>query len=464
MGIVNRTGSLLLLCVCWPVWALMAQPCSVSLGADTALCAANFTMVPNVSFSVHEDSLRIRYDASQGQSGLAGASKVYMHSGAELQPFGGWQIVVGNWGQDDGIGQMRPLGNDIWEITLHVWNYYGIASGSALNGLFMVFRNADGSQTGKDDNGNDIWLNMGTQPPSSAFAGVTASIRVDALDSIVWSDGSHGLSLNVGGPGTYWVEVTDTGGCSARDSITIDLAQLPIVDLGQPAICNGQPAQLDAGAGYASYAWSTGASTQNISVSTAGIYLVTVTDALGCQGSDVVNVPAQSTPVAAFTYNVQVGTVVNFTNTSIDGTSFYWDFDGDGNDDSQSANATVGWVYPTMGNYPVRLIAANSCGVDTFYQTVSVAVGRTEQWEGSWQLAPNPSQGWVEFSIARQQGGHLSWRIYDVAGRQLRGQDLGMVGPSHRARISLDDLPDGLYLLEVQHGQSRNSQRVLLQR
>jgi gliding motility-associated-like protein len=47
---------------------------------------------------------------------------------------------------------------------------------------------------------------------------------------------------------------------------------------------------VDAGAGFAFYIWSSGQSTQTVSLTTTGTYIVTVTDANGCTGSDAVNV------------------------------------------------------------------------------------------------------------------------------------------------------------------------------
>lgn len=38
----------------------------------------------------------------------------------------------------------------------------------------------------------------------------------------LWQDGSSGINLTINGPGQYWVEVRDTNGCMARDSIFIN--------------------------------------------------------------------------------------------------------------------------------------------------------------------------------------------------------------------------------------------------
>ena len=73
---------------------LQGQNCSISLGQDTTLCSASFTIHPSLSLTQFEDSLEIIYDATQGQSALAGASKVYLHSDAQLVPLGGWQNPI----------------------------------------------------------------------------------------------------------------------------------------------------------------------------------------------------------------------------------------------------------------------------------------------------------------------------------------------------------------------------------
>ncbi len=51
-------------------------------------------------------------------------------------------------------------------------------------------------------------------------------------------------------------------------------------------LCPNVSAMLDAGGGFASYQWSTGPTTQMITISNAGTYTVTTTDANGCEGID----------------------------------------------------------------------------------------------------------------------------------------------------------------------------------
>ena len=56
----------------------------------------------------------IIFDAAQGNKELMGASKVYMHHGVVTDKANGtaWKYVKGNWGSDDGIGEMTKVEGD----------------------------------------------------------------------------------------------------------------------------------------------------------------------------------------------------------------------------------------------------------------------------------------------------------------------------------------------------------------
>ncbi|MEO8148243.1 MAG: M36 family metallopeptidase [Bacteroidia bacterium] len=89
--------------------------------------------------------------------------------------------------------------------------------------------------------------------------------------------------------GTYTVNVADGSGCVAPFTtplITVNPITATIT--GSTAFCAGSSTTLNAGS-YASYNWSTGATTQTITVSTAGTFTVTVTNANGCTASAMVS-------------------------------------------------------------------------------------------------------------------------------------------------------------------------------
>ncbi len=104
----------------------------------------------------------------------------------------------------------------------------------------------------------------------------------------LWSDASTDQTLIAADSGTYFVEITDTNGCSNSDTINVTENPLPTVDLGLDTILTSLPDSitLDAGAGFDLYQWQDGYSNQTYNVSSYGMYSVTVTDINGCQASD----------------------------------------------------------------------------------------------------------------------------------------------------------------------------------
>lgn len=113
----------------------------------------------------------------------------------------------------------------------------------------------------------------------------------NSFPSVVWNDGSTGPDFTVNISGTYSVVVTNDFGCTATDSINVLVDAVPVVDLGvDTTLCFGNTIQLSAVSGLNSYTWSTGDTTESITVSASGIYAVQVANATGCTASDTVEV------------------------------------------------------------------------------------------------------------------------------------------------------------------------------
>jgi hypothetical protein len=95
---------------------------------------------------------------------------------------------------------------------------------------------------------------------------------------IIWSNGSTGNTLNVSTAGNYYAVDRNACGNSAQsNTVIITTGNCPTPSPGTSFYtCPGTLKTLDAGAGYESYLWSTGATTRTISVG-PGAYAVTVT-------------------------------------------------------------------------------------------------------------------------------------------------------------------------------------------
>ena len=116
---------------------------------------------------------------------------------------------------------------------------------------------------------------------------------VDAGDQWLhyqWANGSRDQYFLTSTAGTFYVTVTDPGGCRYSDSIEVTVLTPPTLELGANMnICPSEVLTLDAGSGFDTYLWSTGESSQSIDINSSGNYYVTVTYNM-CTLDDVMNI------------------------------------------------------------------------------------------------------------------------------------------------------------------------------
>lgn len=97
-------------------------------------------------------------------NGFNNPGAVYMHSGAgdDANAFG--FSVIGNWGQDDGVGEMTSMGGGLYSITITPSTYYNLTAQESadVTRLGLVFRNEDGSQEFKDNGCSDFFVPVGS--------------------------------------------------------------------------------------------------------------------------------------------------------------------------------------------------------------------------------------------------------------------------------------------------------------
>lgn len=110
--------------------------------------------------------------------------------------------------------------------------------------------------------------------------------------SYLWNTGATTQSINLIPAGTYTVTVSDDNGCTIIRNATVTSTNAPIISnvINTPVSCfGGNNGSIDitvsGGTAPYFYAWSNGASSQDISGLIAGIYTVTVTDINSCSVS-----------------------------------------------------------------------------------------------------------------------------------------------------------------------------------
>lgn len=96
---------------------------------------------------------------------------------------------------------------------------------------------------------------------------------------------------------SIYAEAERWPGCRVFDTVQIRVWPAPVTRLvSDTFVCTGQPVLLDAGNGFVSYSWNTGATTSSLQVGNAGVYIVEVRDQQGCTGGDTVRVQPGACP------------------------------------------------------------------------------------------------------------------------------------------------------------------------
>ncbi len=109
--------------------------------------------------------------------------------------------------------------------------------------------------------------------------------------TFLWQDGSTNSSFVANGVGQYWVDYQDINTCPSTDTIELIVPIPPTVFLGNDTtLCVGDSLVLDATQPQMTYLWQDGSTNATFTVKNAGLYSVTVTDNLGCTGTDFIQI------------------------------------------------------------------------------------------------------------------------------------------------------------------------------
>jgi hypothetical protein len=191
-----------------------------------------------------------------------------------------------------------------------------------------------------------------------------------------WSNGDNTQTATVQASGTYTVTVTDLQGCTGTAVKTIQIPANPLATvIGTTQICPGGVAVLSLNNTFSQYKWSDGSTGPTASVSSQGLYTVTVTDALGCTttATHQLNIGNQ--------LSINMGVSPYACNNQLSLTpgsgflTYAW---------SNGANTPVLTV-TANGNYTVTVTDATGCtGVTT--QNVSIPTNPTTQIAGPAQV------------------------------------------------------------------------------
>lgn len=191
-----------------------------------------------------------------------------------------------------------------------------------------------------------------------------------------WSSGGSSVTETGLGAGVYNVTVVDAASCVATTSVTITEPTVltAAVDAGNTndASCNGgsdAAAGITAsgGTGVYTYVWSNSATTAVITGVAAGNYVVTVTDANGCETSENISVGEPSALVASLISSDVIcnggsdGTATSAVSGGTTPYTYSW----------SNSEVSADLTGLAAGNYDLTLTDANGCVVTTSSVTIT---------------------------------------------------------------------------------------------
>ena len=223
--------------------------------------------------------------------------------------------------------------------------------------------------------------------------------------------GGSGAQLNATLPGVYYVEVTEGQGCTgASNTITVISSPLPDISLtGNNVTCpqgndGSIVAQVSSGVQPYTYNWSTNATTSGLSNLTAGTYILTVTDSIGCVNMDTMSLTVPPNFIQGFVntepdcFGAASGSIDFTISGGTSPYSFLWST-GDTTEDIQGL---------LSGIYAVTVTDSSGC-----IDTLSTFIGQPAAIQLSTQITDvtchGAFDGEIDLSVSGGTGTYTYW-------------------------------------------------------
>lgn len=204
----------------------------------------------NPALPTDNKPVTITFDATQGTAGLKDfTGDIYAHAGVitdKSTSSSDWRYVIADWNVNVAKAKLTRVSANIYtlEITPDIRSFYGVPSGETIRQMAFVFRNSDGSKTGKATGSKDIFatvyaegLNVSISSPAkinvfeknesfvfSASSSSTADLKIFQNNQEIGSQSGTTISKTITIPnaGSYWLKIKATQNTTVKlDSVYV---------------------------------------------------------------------------------------------------------------------------------------------------------------------------------------------------------------------------------------------------
>jgi len=304
---------------------------SVSLNSDGSILAVG---APHNSQSIwstnYQGHTRI-YQFSNGSWSQLGADI----DGEAIVDYSGWSVALSDDGTTVSAGAIKNDGN------------------GNNSGHVRVFNTDFGSQLTLSNNGI---LCLGDT--------IQASVPLILGTTYLWNTGDTSNEINIYQGGNYDVIISNAFGIVDTVSFSTVVDTVNVTQSGPLTFCSNDSVTLTLSTSQ-SYLWNTGASTQSINISQAGIYYAIVTTNNGCVDTTTTYT---ATVLSEPDTSIIISGPMSFCNgdsvslTAVSGQSYLWN----------NGDTTQSIVVTSSGNYFVTVTNSNGCSENSAVSYINV--------------------------------------------------------------------------------------------
>ena len=255
--------------------------------------------------------------------------------------------------------------------------------------------------------------------------------------------------------GTWVCSMTNECGVTVAQSITLTSgtpSKPAVVVEGELTFCEGNSVMLSVPTQFDHYTWSTGATTQQITVNESGTYNVTVGNNCESPTSDDVTVVVYGLPDAPTSIQSS-----NETLTAIggSGSTYQWLFNDVIIEDH---NAQI--EAATTGNYKVYSLSEHDCRSTGFAVIDYVVTDIESTLDGDIDIYPNPTQGILQLTSTKTFSRNVEIQLINTLGEVALHKT--EIPNTDTIIINVADIPPGLYTLFVEHESQVKMKKVVI--